>query len=323
MIAADVFLSYMGRRIASCHGNHPPDLLVETQMVRMREGTTPLLVGVGFPRSRLFAGLDAQRAVLAILFLALLAVGCFMAYRFSRTFTRPVEAVIDAGRLVRQGIWPDPIRVTRDDELGLLQSVFNEMTDTLSKNQKVSIQALAATVDARDKYTAGHSERVAAQARRLAHAVGLPAEAVERIHTVGTLHDIGKLSLPDAILLKDGPLTSDERLQMQQHPVRSEEIVRTIPSLQETLPGIRHHHERWDGRGYPDGLVGEGIPLDARIVTIADAFDALTTDRPYRPARSIDEALEVIALESGRQFDPRLVRAFLTLWPSGPVVDLT
>lgn len=176
-----------------------------------------------------------------------------------------------------------------------------------------TIQALAAAVDAKDPYTQGHSARVARYASDLAAAIGLPPAEVELIHTTGTLHDVGKIGIPDSILKKPSRLEEDERATMETHPVLGEVIVRKVPALAATLPGVRNHHERWDGKGYPDGLAGEAIPLMARLLALADTFDAMTSDRPYRKGLSWEIAIAEIEKNSGVQFDPTLVPAFVAL----------
>ena len=174
-----------------------------------------------------------------------------------------------------------------------------------------TIQTLAAAVDAKDPYTRGHSQRVAEYASALAAFLGQSKADIARIEMTGTLHDVGKIGVPDAILSKPGRLTDEERAIMETHPVLGEEIVRKSPQLAATLPGVRHHHERWDGRGYPDGLAGEAIPFDARILAVADTFDAMTSDRPYRRGLSVDAALDAIGKGAGTQFDPALSAAFI------------
>ena len=268
------------------------------------------------PRRQLLDGSEREKGLILTGFLLALVLGMLLGVRLVRRLTRPLEDVIAAARRVRAGAWPEPLPVRGQGELGLLQEVFNEMTASLKANQLVTIQTLAAAVDARDAYTRGHSDRVAEYARRLAEAMGLPPERVERIHTIGTLHDVGKIAIPDAVLLKPGPLTPEERTIMESHSIRSEEVIRNVPALAATLPGIRHHHERWDGRGYPDGLAGDAIPLEARLLALADTFDALTSDRPYRRGWSHGRALTEIERCSGAQFDPDLVPLFLALWPA-------
>ncbi|HMS56082.1 MAG TPA: diguanylate cyclase [Fimbriimonadaceae bacterium] len=176
-----------------------------------------------------------------------------------------------------------------------------------------TIQALAAAVDAKDAYTQGHSQRVAEYAANLARFVGSPRSEVDLIFRTGTLHDVGKIGIPDAILKKPGRLTDEERAVMETHPVLGELIVRKAPQLADTIPGVRHHHEAYDGRGYPDGLVGEAIPFMARVLAIADTFDAMTSDRPYRKGLSVEIALAEIEKSAGTQFDPFLARAFVDL----------
>ncbi|AEG16988.1 diguanylate cyclase and metal dependent phosphohydrolase [Desulfofundulus kuznetsovii DSM 6115] len=175
-----------------------------------------------------------------------------------------------------------------------------------------SIGGLLAMVNNKDRYTYGHSEKVAHYATALARATGLAPEEVKKIKVAAFLHDLGKVDIPEEILNKPGPLSEAEKELCQCHPVIGAEIVQQIKSLEEMVPLIRHHHERYDGKGYPDGLAGEAIPLGARIIAIADSFDAMTTNRPYRRAKTHREALEEIRKEAGRQFDPHLAELFVT-----------
>lgn len=166
----------------------------------------------------------------------------------------------------------------------------------------------------KDPYTYGHCHRVGRGARLLAKAAGLNKFEQRIVELSGLFHDIGKIAILDSILLKEGRLTPDEEHAMREHPLKSVEILTPlmkIPFFKATLPGIRHHHERIDGYGYPDHLPGEQIPLTARIVTIADTFDAMTSSRPYRKALSQDVAYREIRAHSGRQFDAQLAKIFL------------
>ena len=182
------------------------------------------------------------------------------------------------------------------------------------KDESLStIQALAAAVDAKDSYTQGHSQRVARYAVALAQRIGLPEAEVDLVHITGTLHDVGKIGVPDAILKKPDRLEPEERRIMETHPALGEVIIRKAPKLADTLPGVRHHHERWDGGGYPDGIAGEKIPRIARILAVADTFDAMTSDRPYRKGMSWEIALGEIARGAGTQFEPPLAEAFVSL----------
>ena len=175
------------------------------------------------------------------------------------------------------------------------------------------VHALAEAVDAKDPYTRGHSQRVAESARSLAEARGLDPGFVELVYITGTLHDVGKIGVPDEVLKKTSSLTEEEYAKIKLHPELGEKIVAQVPELRETLPGIRNHHERYDGGGYPDRLSREDIPLIARILAVADAYDAMTSDRPYRKGMSAEQALDIIELEAGRQFDPVLARTFIGL----------
>jgi len=172
------------------------------------------------------------------------------------------------------------------------------------------LTGLVVAVDTKDHYTKAHSEDVARYALFLADRIGLPAEERRSVELAGLLHDVGKIGIPDTILRKPGPLTTDEYAIVKQHVALGDAIVRDLPDLETVRAGVRHHHERWDGGGYLDGLAGEDIPLIARIVSVADAFSAMTTTRPYRKALSVSEALERLRDAAGSQLDPRLVAAF-------------
>lgn len=173
-----------------------------------------------------------------------------------------------------------------------------------------TIQALAAAVDAKDPYTQGHSLRVAEMARDLCLYLGGNSDEADRIYRAGTLHDVGKIGVPDAILKKPGRLDEEERRVMETHPALGEIIVRKVPQLEDLLPGVRHHHEAFDGRGYPEGLAGDQIPRMARILAVADTYDAMTSDRPYRKGLPIEVALAEIRKGAGTQFDPEMAHAF-------------
>jgi diguanylate cyclase (GGDEF)-like protein/putative nucleotidyltransferase with HDIG domain len=178
-----------------------------------------------------------------------------------------------------------------------------------------SIAGLAEALLERDRYTGEHSERVAELAARVAAALGLDEREVERVRGAALLHDIGKVGIPDDILHKGSDLTEPEWRTMREHPVIGERIVRTIPGLGPVARIVRHEHERWDGTGYPEGLSGEEIPIGARIILACDAYHAMTSDRPYRPARSHPEALRELAEGAGTQFDPQITELLIShLW---------
>jgi HD-GYP domain-containing protein (c-di-GMP phosphodiesterase class II) len=180
----------------------------------------------------------------------------------------------------------------------------------LRASYEATVRALADAVEARDAYTARHAERVAGYGLEIARACGLETEDGPDLEFGFLLHDIGKIAISDAILYKPGRLNEDERDAMRRHPVIGEEIVRGIDFLEGARQIVRSHHERWDGAGYPDRLAGEQIPLAARVFAVADTFDAVTSDRPYRAASSFGEARRVIAAAAGTQFDPVVADAF-------------
>jgi len=194
------------------------------------------------------------------------------------------------------------------------------MAALLEHANMATVEALAAAVDAKDQYTRGHSGRVAAYAVAIATALDLPPADIARIRQAGVLHDVGKIGVPDAILTKPGPLTDVEFAAIKEHPAAGERMLRPVPFLQEILPAVRHHHERWDGKGYPDGLVGAAIPLDAAILAVADSFDAMTSSRTYRPALLVAEAIRRVREGSGKQFAPRLVVAFDRALSTGALI---
>jgi putative two-component system response regulator len=175
------------------------------------------------------------------------------------------------------------------------------------------IAALANAVEAKDATTELHCQRLAGLAHQLGMQAGLEPAALKGLVFGALLHDIGKIGVSDAILTKPGPLSRQEWAEMRLHPLIGERICEPLATAAQFAPIVRHHHERWDGKGYPDGLRGESIPMGARIVGLVDAYDAIIHDRPYRPARSIDEALEEVRAESGRQFDPDLVGLFVPI----------
>ncbi|MBL8885742.1 MAG: HD-GYP domain-containing protein [Phycisphaerales bacterium] len=173
-----------------------------------------------------------------------------------------------------------------------------------------TIEALTAAIDAKDPYTRGHSERVAALAKQIALAYGIDEAEAERIRTAGIVHDVGKIGVPERVLCKPGKLDDEEFALIKMHPEIGHRILKGVLLLDHTLPGVLHHHERFDGRGYPHKLAGEGIPLQARIIGLADTFDAMSSSRSYRPAMPREKVLAEIARCAGTQFDPSVVEAF-------------
>lgn len=200
-----------------------------------------------------------------------------------------------------------------------LESMVEERTKQLHEaNEELrrllvsSIKSLAHALEAKDPYTRGHSDRVAETAVMIAEHLALSNEELESVRLAGVLHDIGKIGIRENVLNKPGKLSSEEWILIKEHPVVAERILGPIHELKDIIGIVRHHHERYDGSGYPDGLRGADIPLGARILGVADAFDALTSRRSYREALSSQKAISVLEEESGTQFDPVIVRAFLS-----------
>jgi putative nucleotidyltransferase with HDIG domain len=206
--------------------------------------------------------------------------------------------------LALRHIYTDSTRTIRDQTTALADA-YTELSDTYV----ATLRALAAALDSRDTETAGHGQRVTRLAVRLGQELGLTSEALQALERGAMLHDIGKIGVPDALLRKPGPLTDDEWTTMRRHATIGAAMLDGIPFLSDAVPLVRHHHERWDGSGYPDGLAGPAIPFGARIFAVADAFDAMTSRRPYRSAMPLAAARAELARCTGSQFDPAVVAA--------------
>jgi putative nucleotidyltransferase with HDIG domain len=234
---------------------------------------------------------EAFRHVLVICLFALCLCGFLLYYSLKRVYDRSTEQLAEKTEEIRQ-------------MLGEIETTYD-----------TSLQALSSALDSRDNETNGHSFRVTAYTIRLAQEMGLNNEQLTAIMRGALLHDVGKIGVPDSILLKQGPLTSEEWERMRSHVEIGYHMLKHIPFLESALEIVRFHHERWDGTGYPHGLKGEEIPLSARIFAVCDAYDAITSDRPYRKGRSYEEALREIVAQSGRQFDPSVVDALQRIPP--------
>ena len=201
-------------------------------------------------------------------------------------------------------------------QMKTIQEINEKLTQTntlLEQSYLDSIEILKNTVEVKDFYTKGHSSRVAEYSKLIGEKLNLTPDEKQTLQIGSLFHDIGKIGIPDSILLKDGPLTMDEYEKIKEHPVIGTHILSNASIFSNILPIVRHHHEYFDGSGYPDKLVGESIPLLARIVAVADAFDAMTSKRSYRDASTFDEAKEEIRRCSGSQFDPAIAKVFLNI----------
>ncbi len=220
-----------------------------------------------------------------------------------------VERAIEQKRLVAENReYQRNLETMVEDRTNQLR----EANEELRRLFMGSIKALAQALEAKDEYTQGHSERVAEVSVGIARYLSLGESEIDDMWLAGFLHDIGKIGIQESVLNKPGELTACEWDLIKQHPVLAERILRPIEELSEVIKVVRHHHERYDGSGYPDGLAGSEIPLGARILSVADAYDALTSKRPYRDALSHTDTIAVLEEAAGTQFDPVIVRAFLS-----------
>ncbi len=252
----------------------------------------------------------------------------------ARAITNPIQQLADSTKLIARGDFSKKIQIRSRTEIGELAETFNKMTDDLElyiqqirkageENKALflgAIRALAAAVDEKDPYTRGHSDRVTKYSIIIARALGLDERTIEIISISALLHDVGKIGIDDKILKKPGFLTPEEFEIMKQHPVKSFNIMKTIEQMCNVLPGLRSHHEQWDGNGYPDRLRGEGIPLMARIIAVADTLDAMTTNRPYQQALTFQFAVEKINKNVGVKYDKKVVAAFNRAIEEGDLV---
>jgi putative nucleotidyltransferase with HDIG domain len=269
---------------------------------------------------------DASRRLVG-LFGILLALGTAGSLLLSNLLSRPVKELAAGVEELKSGRPGKALRIYSDDELGRLTASFNEMGEVITGQKEklgryareieeayvATIRVLAAAIEARDKYTLGHSTRVAERAVALAREIGLTPEKVEDIEIACLFHDVGKIRIPDAILHKKGKLDEGEMEEMRRHPAYGAEILSKASSLYKYIPAVRHHHEWYDGSGYPDGLDRDTIPEASAIISLADAYDAMTSNRPYRDALAHERARAIIREYAGRQFHPAFAAVFLKI----------
>ncbi|MGE5472770.1 MAG: HD domain-containing phosphohydrolase [Ignavibacteriales bacterium] len=196
------------------------------------------------------------------------------------------------------------------------------LIEKLKENYSKTVLMLANALEARDKFSQGHSERVAYASICIAKRFNTPQYQLEMLYSACLLHDIGKIGVPEEIYRKPGKLDDDDMIYIKAHTTIAERILAPIPAFKEMIPIIRHHHERVDGKGYPDGLEGDKIPFLARIVTVADTFDAITSDRPYRSGKTFEEAMKIIEEEKGKQLDAQIADIFLSMLNAKKITSL-
>ncbi|MDQ3805621.1 MAG: HD domain-containing protein [Acidobacteriota bacterium] len=275
---------------------------------------------------------DMRRQTLVISLLAAtfaLVIGFF----FAKQLTQPVRELAAGAHRIAGGDFSQRIRVRSRTELGELGESFNQMTDHLEQyiedlrraaeeNRQLfigTVKALAAAIDGKDPYTRGHSERVARFSVAIAERLNLPDDEIEKLRISALLHDVGKIGIDDNILKKPAALTDEEYEIMKGHPQKGFKIMSQIPAMKDFLPGMYMHHEMMDGNGYPQGLKGDEIPMQARIVSVADTFDAMTTDRPYQKGMSLDTALTRIKTFVGTRYDEQVVSALVEACEQGQI----
>jgi putative nucleotidyltransferase with HDIG domain len=312
---------------------------------RLIEYTTPIsfmgkrvgIVSLGLSME----GLEkAQRSIRQQIYKAaagILVAAFFVTLLLSSFITTPVKRLHRGVLSLASSETFQPVPALSSDELGALTRNFNRMAETILA-QKTDLQkkvlqleeayismvrVIAASLDARDQYTSGHSKRVARMSRSLGRRLGMDEKELSELERAAIFHDIGKIQTPDDVLLKGERLSHAEEEQMKSHSVDGTEILRMAPFLHRYIPVVRAHHEWYNGEGYPDGIKGDEIPIHAQIIALADAFDAMTTERPYREALSSEEAIDEILQFRGTQFSPELADAFAKMVREKPPMDDT
>lgn len=296
---------------------------VSTPIVFKRKRLGTVIVGVN--QSVLLEAQRLARHRILVILIDILCLGLIGILGLLYFITRPIRELSAGVQELKEGKRTRPLRVFSKDELGKLTESFNDMTELITNQKKelfkytqeleeayVSIlRVLAMAIDARDSYTLGHSARVALHSVMIGEEIGLNENELGELEIASLFHDVGKLKTPDAILFKDRSLDSTEYDEMRHHPEDGAEILKRVKSLQKYVEPVKHHHEYYNGKGYPDGLDGNEIPLYAAIISIADTYDAMTSTRPYRKALSTEEACEELERGAGTQFHPDLVKAFI------------
>jgi putative nucleotidyltransferase with HDIG domain len=263
-----------------------------------------------------------------------LVLAILVGVMIARRLSAPIRALAEQARDIAEGHYGLTVPVRGAAEIADLSTSFNRMSASIDQamedlrkaareNHELfisSVRALAAAIDAKDPYTRGHSERVARYAVAIARAMELPPEEVRKVRLSALLHDVGKIGIDDRILRKPTALTDEEFEIMKQHPTKGAAIMAAIPQLADVIPGMKHHHEKWEGGGYPDNLKGEEIPMLARIVSVADTFDAMTTTRPYQTAMETSYVIKRIQSLAGSRFDSRITDCLARAYETGELL---
>lgn len=285
------------------------------------------------PQREAYRGVYEMQRTARLLALAAVLLSIFVSIFAARRITNPLEILTQSSRALARGDFSKRVHLWSRTEIGELAQTFNTMSEELERfvedlkraadeNRALfmgSIQMLAGAVDEKDPYTRGHSDRVTRYSMMIAKEMKLPPAFMETLQISAQLHDVGKIGIEDHILKKPGALTAEEFEVMKTHTTKGANILRPVTQLAEMLPGIELHHEALDGRGYPYGLQGDQIPMLARVIAVADTFDALTTNRPYQQAHTPDQALQIIQNLAGKRLDPDAVKALLAVYARGEI----
>jgi HD-GYP domain-containing protein (c-di-GMP phosphodiesterase class II) len=277
------------------------------------------------------AGVRELNAQALTFVLVVIAAAVVLGYLFAVGISTPIRALAASTRAISRGEFHERAPVRGAAEISELAQTFNNMAGDIEtfiarlklaaeENRELflgSIRMLAAAIDEKDPYTRGHSDRVAKYSVMIGQQLGLSPEELDRLRISALLHDVGKIGVDDRVLKKPGALTAEEFQIMKQHPSKGANIMRPVAQLKDVLPGIELHHEHIDGKGYPYGLKGDEIPMMARIISVSDTLDAMTTNRPYQSAKEIDDALQVIRKNAGSKFDLKVVEALEAVVQTG------
>jgi len=318
-VATKEFNISNGRQTESMLGTYSPVPSLEWAVIAQK------------PQREAYRGIYEMQRTAGLLALLAVLMSVGISSYAARKITHPIQVLTDTSRAIARGEFSQRVQLTSRTEIGELAQTFNTMSEDLERfvddlkraaeeNRALfmnSIQMLAGAVDEKDPYTRGHSDRVTRYSVLLATEMGLENEFIEKVRISAQLHDVGKIGIEDRVLKKPGALTPEEYEIMKTHTTKGANILRPVKQLAEMIPGIELHHESLDGRGYPYGLKGEQIPLMARIIAVADTFDAITTNRPYQAAHDHAYAVRIISSLADKRFDPKAVAALTTVFHRG------
>jgi HD-GYP domain-containing protein (c-di-GMP phosphodiesterase class II) len=320
------------------------NFVVTKEFSMKKDGVSTLMLGTYSPVQELGWAVVAQKAqrdayqgvfemqrTAKLLAILAVLISIMISIFAARRITGPLQVLTESSRAIAKGDFSQRVALKSRTEIGELADTFNRMSEELEQfvedlkraaeeNRNLflnSIQMLAGAVDEKDPYTRGHSDRVTRYSVMLATDMGLGNDEVEKVRVAAQLHDVGKIGIEDRVLKKPGALTPEEFEIMKTHTTKGANVLRPVPQLADMIPGIELHHESLDGRGYPYGLKGDEIPVTARIIMVADTYDAMTTDRPYQSAMDPEYVVRIINSLAGTKFDPKVVAALTAIYERG------